>query len=185
MQAQQAYFLDFLQGKRPFVIPIYQRKYSWEKEHCEQLWNDIIQCGENDLIPIHFIGSVVFVESSQYFPTTETPLLLIDGQQRVTSETLLLAALANTLLNADEPFTGFSKIKIQHYYLINPLENGEKRFKLLLSETDRTTLMALVDGNEPESNNFSTRIKENYDYFKKQIDENQSKLVALCKGLKN
>lgn len=182
MQAQQANFLEFLQGKRPFVIPIYQRKYSWEKEHCEQLWNDIIQCGENDLIPIHFIGSVVFVESSQYLKTTQTPLLLIDGQQRVTSVTLLLSAVAESI-ESTEPFDGFTKSKIRNRYLIDPDETGEKRFKLLLSETDKTTLMALVEGKEPDKNNFSIRVKENYDFFKKQIENNQSKLASLCKGL--
>ena len=182
MQAQQANFLEFLQGKRPFVIPIYQRKYSWEKEHCEQLWNDIIQCGENDLIPIHFIGSVVFVESSQYLKTTQTPLLLIDGQQRVTSVTLLLSAVAESI-ESTEPFDGFTKSKIRNRYLIDPDEIGEKRFKLLLSETDKTTLMDLVEGKEPDKNNFSIRVKENYDFFKKQIESNRSKLASLCKGL--
>jgi uncharacterized protein with ParB-like and HNH nuclease domain len=61
MQAKQINFLQFLQGVKQFVIPIYQRTYSWKKGECEQLWNDILKVAQNDTIPTHFLGSIVYV----------------------------------------------------------------------------------------------------------------------------
>jgi uncharacterized protein with ParB-like and HNH nuclease domain len=95
---------------------------------------------------------------------------VIDGQQRLTTVTLLLSALADVLgelpEDQDEPFDGFSPAKIRQYYLTNPLEKKEKRFKLLLSDTDRATLMAVVDPSvavaPPEP---SIRIQENHTFF--------------------
>ncbi|MGB4498208.1 MAG: DUF262 domain-containing protein [Methylococcaceae bacterium] len=181
MQAKQAKLLDLLKNSPQFVIPIYQRNYSWTEKECRQLWKDVIRCGKSEHIPIHFIGSVVYVESGQYQVTNQKSLLVIDGQQRLTSITLLLSALAKAVENT-EPVNGFSQIKIRHYYLLNPLEEGERRFKLLLSKNDKETLTALVEGeNLPQ--NFSIRVNENYLLFQKWIDENKEDITTLCLGL--
>lgn len=181
MQAKQAKLLDLLKNSPQFVIPIYQRNYSWTEKECRQLWKDIVRCGESEHIPIHFIGSVVYVESGQYQVTTQSSLLVIDGQQRLTSITLLLAALAETIGDT-EPFEGFTQIEIQQNYLLNHLKKDERRFKLLLSETDKTTLMAFVEMKKTPDN-YSVRITENYSFFKSWIESDKSKLVTICKGL--
>ncbi len=181
MKATEARLLDFLKKSPQFVIPIYQRTYSWTEKECRQLWDDIVRCGRNDRIPVHFIGSIVYVESGLSQVTHQAPLLVIDGQQRLTTVTLLLAALAEAV-GETEPFDGFSKRKIRNYYLVNPEEIDERHFKLLLSQTDKATLTALVGGQlQPE--NFSLRVAENFNSFQKWIKSGAVELSALCKGL--
>ncbi|GAA8288699.1 hypothetical protein HpNP124_08220 [Helicobacter pylori] len=94
MEAKEATLLGFFKENQnnQFVIPIYQRLYSWKKEQCEQLWDDIIKIGGNDKMNGHFIGSILYARVDD---THSSPLLIIDGQQRLTTITLLLIALRN------------------------------------------------------------------------------------------
>src|SRR5271167_1443119 len=119
MRAIEAALLPFLKRSPQFVIPIYQRTYSWSEKECQQLWDDIIRCGKNDRILVHFIGSIVYVESGLSQVTHQAPLLVIDGQQRLTTVSLLLAALAKAI-GDDEIVDGFSARKLRNYYLLNP-----------------------------------------------------------------
>lgn len=181
MKATEAKLLDFLKKSPQFVIPIYQRTYSWTEKECRQLWDDIVRCGSSDKIAVHFIGSIVYVESGLSQVTHQAPLLVIDGQQRLTSVSLLLAALAHAVCE-DEPFDGFSQRKIRNYYLLNPEETGERHFKLLLSQTDKASLKAIVSDGEPPLQP-SLRINANYEAFKRWIAEGKVDLATLCRGL--
>ncbi len=147
MKATEATLLAFLKKSPQFVIPIYQRTYSWTEKECRQLWDDIVRAGSNDSITVHFVGSIVYIETGLSQVTHQAPLLVIDGQQRLTTVTLLIAALAEALGDT-EPIDGFSARKLRNYYLVNPEESGERHYKLLLSQTDKTSLTALVGGNE-------------------------------------
>src|SRR5476649_949751 len=102
MKATEARLLDFLKRSPQFVIPIYQRTYSWAERECRQLWNDILRTGSNDSVSAHFVGSIVYIEKGLYQVSSQSPLLVIDGQQRLTTLTLLLAALAEALDKLDE-----------------------------------------------------------------------------------
>ena len=93
MKATEAKFLDFLKKSPQFVIPIYQRTYSWTERECRQLWDDIVRTGSNDAISAHFVGSIVYIEKGLYQVSSQSPLLVIDGQQRLTTVTLILEAL--------------------------------------------------------------------------------------------
>src|SRR5438552_18971870 len=137
MKATEAKLLDFLKKSPQFVIPIYQRTYSWTEKECRQLWDDIVRTGSNDAVSAHFVGSIVYIEKGLYQVSSQSPLLVIDGQQRLTTVSLLLEALARALGEA-EPLDGFSSKKLRNYYLLNPLEDGERRYKLVLSQTDKT-----------------------------------------------
>ena len=97
MKATEARLLDFLKKSPQFVIPIYQRTYSWTLKECQQLWDDVLRSGSNDAVSVHFVGSIVYVETGLSQVTHQSPLLVIDGQQRLTTVTLLLAALASAL----------------------------------------------------------------------------------------
>ena len=79
MKATEAALLQFLKKSPQFVIPIYQRTYSWTDRECEQLWEDIMRAGRDDEVPAHFVGSVVYIEQGVYQVTSQTPLLVIDG----------------------------------------------------------------------------------------------------------
>ncbi|WP_139541878.1 DUF262 and DUF1524 domain-containing protein [Helicobacter pylori] len=184
MKADAMKLLDFI-GKsqeKQFVIPIYQRVYSWGKEHCEQLWDDIIKTGGNDQIEGHFIGSIVFVHDGIY-TTNYNELLIIDGQQRLTTITLLLIALRDHLNDEDEFLEKFSRQKIQNRYLINSDEKGDKKFKLILSEPDRDTLLSLIDKNKRKPSEPSLKIVENFKLFEEWIRKNTNKLETIFKGL--
>ncbi len=184
MKADAIKLLDFI-GKsqeKQFVIPIYQRVYSWEKEQCEQLWDDIVKTGGNDQMNGHFIGSIVFVQDGIY-TTSHNELLIIDGQQRLTTITLLLIALRNYLNDEDEFLEKFSRQKIQNRYLINSDEKGDKKFKLFLSEPDRDTLLSLIDKDRRKPSEPSLKIVENFKLFEEWIRKNTDKLKTIFKGL--
>ncbi len=184
MKADAMKLLDFI-GKsqeKQFVIPIYQRMYSWEKEHCEQLWDDIIKTGGNDQIEGHFIGSIVFVHDGIY-TTNYNELLIIDGQQRLTTITLLFIALRNHSSDEVKILEKFSCQKIENRYLINRDEDGDKKFRLILSESDKDTLLFLIDKNKREPSEPSLKIMENFKLFEKWISKNTDKLETIFKGL--
>ncbi|GAA7200928.1 GmrSD restriction endonuclease domain-containing protein [Helicobacter pylori] len=184
MDAKAMKLLDFISKsqEKQFVIPIYQRVYSWEKEQCKQLWDDIIKTGGNDQIEGHFIGSIVFVHDGIY-STSHNELLIIDGQQRLTTITLLLTALRDHLNDEDEFLEKFSRQKIQNRYLINSDEKGDKKFRLILSESDKDTLLSLIDKNKRKPSEPSSKIMENFELFKEWIRKNADKLETIFKGL--
>lgn len=181
MKATEARLLDFLKRSQQFVIPIYQRTYSWTLEQCRQLWEDVMRAGQRDDIPAHFIGSVVYIEQGLYQVSGISPLLVIDGQQRLTTAMLLLEALSRHL-GENEVIDGFSAMKLRNYYLLNPYESGERNYKLLLTQTDKESLLALIR-QKPLPENCSLRVRENFEYFYDQISKLHGDFMALCQGL--
>ena len=181
MRADATKFLNFLHKANQFVIPIYQRNYSWDEKQCQQLWEDILRVGSNESIPLHFVGSIVYVHSSQSTVAVSAPLLVIDGQQRLTTLTILLEALARTL-GENEPLDGFSEKKIRNKYLSNPDENDERHYKLLLSDTDKDSLMALIRGADLPKNH-SLRIKENFEFFTEKLSDKNTSIEQVCRGI--
>jgi uncharacterized protein with ParB-like and HNH nuclease domain/predicted transport protein len=181
MKATEAKLLEFLRKSPQFVIPIYQRTYSWTEGECRQLWEDIVRCGKDDRIAVHFIGSIVYIESGLSQVSHQAPLLVIDGQQRLTTVSLLLAALAETV-GDEEPFDGFTARKIRNYFLLNSEEKGDRHYKLLLSQTDKASLTALVAQTELPHNR-SLRVTDNYGFFKSWLASSKGDLPTICKGI--
>ena len=181
MKAKETMILEFLQNSSQFIIPIYQRTYSWELEQCQQLWDDVTRAGKSDSASVHFVGSIVYVADGLSTVSLQAPLLVIDGQQRLTTITLMLKALHDSL-GDKEPLEGFSAEKIQSRYLTRHLEKGEKYFKLLLSQTDDETLRAIIQEREAPADP-SVRILENYSFFKTEITSLKGDLEALCRGI--
>lgn len=181
MKATEAKLLAFLQKSPQFVIPIYQRTYSWTDKQCRQLWDDILRAGSSDTIAVHFIGSIVYVEQGLSQVTHQAPLLVIDGQQRLTTVSLLIEALARALGDG-EPLDGFSPAKLRHYYLSNPLESGDRYFKLLLSQTDNASLKAVIKNTE-QPQEPSLRVTQNFDLFTELLAGQKGDLTPVCRGL--
>ncbi|WP_187891376.1 DUF262 and DUF1524 domain-containing protein [Helicobacter pylori] len=181
MDAKATTLLGFFEENQnnQFVIPIYQRLYSWKKEQCEQLWDDIIKIGGNDKMNGHFIGSILYVRNGN---THSSPLLIIDGQQRLTTITLLCIALRNHLSDEVKILEKFSR-KETESYLINSNKDGDKKFRLILSESDKDTLLSLIDENKRKPSEPSVKIMENFKLFEKWISENTDKLETIFKGL--
>lgn len=169
MKATETNLLKFLKEPKQFIIPIYQRTYSWKKEQCQQLWNDIITAAKDETISGHFLGSLVYIESGLYQVSSLPQLLIIDGQQRLTTICLLLTALGKAIEGSDTEIN-ITRRKIDNYYLFNNQEEDEDRYKLLLTQSDRETYIHLIENRElPEK--YSQQIKDNYDFFVNQIQK--------------
>ncbi len=174
MKADATPLLNFIKGnqKNQLVIPIYQRVYSWEKEQCKQLWDDIIKIGGNDKMDRHFIGSILYVLDG--ITHSDNVLLIIDGQQRLTTITLLLTALRDHWSDKCK--------EIENHYLINSNKDGDKKFRLILSESDKDTLLYLIDKDKRKPSELSLKIVENFKLFEEWVS-NTDKLETIFKGL--
>ncbi len=174
MDAGATTLLEFIKDnqKNQLVIPIYQRLYSWEKEQCKQLWDDIIKIGGNDKMDRHFIGFILYVLDG--ITHSDNVLLIIDGQQRLTTITLLLIALRDHWSD--------KRKEIENHYLINSDEKGDKKFRLILSESDKDTLLSLIDKDRRKPSEPSSKIVENFKLFEEWVS-NTDKLETIFKGL--
>jgi len=179
MKASSNNLLSIIKGPRQFVIPIYQRTYSWDIPQCNQLLNDILRISRDSSVQGHFIGSIVYFQESIHTVSDVPKLLVIDGQQRLTTISLLIMAIADFIKdNNIEIDTNFTKL--QNYYLINPEEDNELRYKLLLTRRDKETYINLLKG-IPQIDGLSLRIMENYNFFKSKI--NSENAVAIYSGV--
>ncbi len=183
MKADATPLLKFIKDnqKNQLVIPIYQRVYSWEKKQCKELLDDIVKAGGSNQIKGHFIGSILYVLDG--ITHSDNILLIVDGQQRLTTITLLLTALRDRLNDEYEFLEKFSHQKIQNDYLINSDKDGDKRFRLILSESDKDTLLSLIDKDRRKPSEPSSKIVENFKLFEEWISKNTDKLETIFKGL--
>src|SRR2546421_3877935 len=183
MKAVENQFLTFLNGKKHFIIPIYQRTYSWTREQCEQLWNDIVRTATDKEVTSHFVGSIVYIQHGLFMAGGVMPLLVIDGQQRLTTLSLLLIALAKAARDSTVPL-GMSHEDIYDSYLINKYSRDEQRYKLLLTQGDKDTLIALTD--DPDHAKLilpANRLLENYLYFENRIRQGSVDPFTLYAGI--
>ena len=154
-----------------FVIPVYQRNYDWTEKHCKVLLNDIIEAGKNK--KEHFIGSIVYVNDNK--PATSVKeLIVVDGQQRLTTITLIYLRLYRLLDGiGNEPL----KNKIYKQYLINEFANTpDKKIKLKPTANNDKALKHIYD-NVKISHNEKSNIIDNYTYFENNIIGNNYKEV--------
>ena len=161
MDACKGNIYEILNGNKQFLIPVYQRYYSWDIEQCTRLWNDIVEMQKKGKVG-HFIGSIVNI-AEQAMPTGVQKYMIIDGQQRMTSLSLLLLALRDyAIKNPDD--TTINARRIDNMLLKNEYEGGDERYKLLLTETDRDILMRLVE-EKPIPDGTRSRLLDNYKFW--------------------
>lgn len=175
MRTDQEELWKSLENTQQIIVPIYQRKYSWKPHECKQLWDDIIQAANNNESKSYFIGTMVYVIDTTN-PSNVSRYHVIDGQQRLTSIFLLLAAFRN-FLDRSKNHT-ITKEEI-HSLLINKFKPDQK-YKLILTKSDDNTLKCIIDGEDyPEDP--SIMIKNNFEYFEEMVTQVEPKL--LCDGL--
>jgi len=179
LKAQDIQFFKLLQGSKQFIIPIYQRTYSWGVKQCRQLLSDIEKIGKSEDFSGHFLGSIVYIQEHHQTTSDVPKLLVIDGQQRLTTISILLTALANAIENSDAELSVSAK-KIRNLYLFNSEEEDEKYFKLILTQNDKDTLLQLQKSKDFLAKE-SVRIAENYDYFLKALAKMD--LETIYRGL--
>ncbi len=182
MKATETLLANLLKGPRQFLIPIYQRRYSWDEEQCRQLWEDVLRVA-NDEYPAHFVGSVVYVEHGLYQATAVPQLLVIDGQQRLTTFTLMVEAIARAIGDGEPTqTTEITARKLRNYFLFNPEEDGDLRYKLQLSEADAQTLRAILD-QKPFPEVPANRLVDNFALFQHFIAEAAVAPEVIYRGL--
>ncbi len=180
MKAVEAHLLPFLRGTQQLRIPIYQRTYSWTRSQVDQLWRDILRVAQ-DPAPSHFIGSIVYIQDKMAPMSAIPELLVIDGQQRLTTLTLLIIALRRAIKASPADYDVTAE-ELDDYYLRNPHGKDQLRYKLLLTQRDHDTLRALLNDLEPPTHG-SSRIVENYRFLEEQFNRPGVDLNAVYHGL--
>ena len=170
MKAIDFPFTKIINGTTQFVIPVFQRDYTWDAEtQCAQLWRDVLRASRTSGERGHFLGSIVYIATGDSLAGF-TRWMLIDGQQRLTTLTLLLAALRDHI--SETKWSGGENDptpkRIDAYFLKNVQEEGDREQKLVLRRHDQATLRAIVDGKEPP-HEASDHIRDNYNYFREQL----------------
>lgn len=168
MDARKGNIYEILNGNKQFLIPVYQRYYSWDIEQCKRLWNDIVEMQKKGKVG-HFVGSIVNI-AEQAMPTGVQKYMIIDGQQRMTTLSLLLLALRDYAINNPEDTT-INARRIDNM-LKNEYESGDERYKLLLTETDRDILMRLVE-EKPIPDDTRSKLLDNYKFFAGKIADKE------------
>ncbi len=169
MDARKGNIYEILNGNKQFLIPVYQRFYSWDTIQCKRLWNDIVEMQKEGKVG-HFVGSIVNI-AEQAMPTGVQKFMIIDGQQRMTTLTLLLLALRNYAIKNPDDST-INARRIDNMLLKNEYEDGDERYKMLLTETDRDILISLIEGKQIMEDTRS-RLIENYNFFVSKIADKE------------
>jgi uncharacterized protein with ParB-like and HNH nuclease domain len=178
MKATETVFKNFLtQNKTQFVIPVYQRNYDWTTTECKQLLEDIIEVGsKKNSDDTHFIGSIVFIHDGVYTSSDVKQLVIIDGQQRLTTMTLLYLALYRFALDNDMEEKA---AEINETILINRfVKEDSSKLKLKQTDVNAKAFRYLMNENKPSDYNEYSRIIDNYNHFFNALDkDNYSTII--------
>lgn len=179
MKASETRVEDFLSNtKTQFVIPVYQRNYDWSLSQCKQLLNDIFEIGSNRDSDVHFIGSIVYVHDDVYTSSRIKELTIIDGQQRLTTLTLIYLVLYRIAIELEDD--AFSA-EINETYLINKFASDEEKLKLRPTEKNNEALRYLYRGHHGEEYREYSKLIDNFNFFREEISEDNYEYVL--KGL--
>lgn len=184
MKAGEATLQKILNTSRQFIIPIFQRNFSWEKKQFKQLWTDIQRASKFTRERTHFIGSIVYIDMGTPAGRPQQ-LMLIDGQQRLTTLSLLLCALKRYVQKNNVETNLIKTKKIDNQFLLNSDEMGDDKYKLLLNAQDRETYIKLLEQTEFTVNTPSKRIMNCYEYFYQQIEKCADDLNSIFLGILN
>ena len=161
-----------------FAIPVYQRNYDWTLFQCKQLLHDIVETGKNDKTNAHFIGSIVYVHDDVYTASGLTELTIIDGQQRLTTITLIYVALYRLAKELDNQML---VNRIHKTYLINEFAPEAEKLKLKPTENNKDALRYILNSANDEEFKEYSKIIENFNYFKSII--NKENFDTIQRGL--
>lgn len=190
MKVDNHSFISMLEQTLQFTIPLYQRRYSWEKEQCKQLWKDIIALTKNENKSInHFMGSLVDVGEVNS-STGMQKYCIVDGQQRLTTVMILLIALRDyckkTFSTADKTYRCISEKLLKNTYKDDP-----DCWKLLLLSEDQIIFKDLIDNDGDNTKlikdkNYSTsRLIINYQYFQNKLEHTKLDPEVLYQSISN
>ncbi len=200
MEATNGKIKDFFDGKKQHIIPIHQRKYSWNKnDECKQLFDDILKIGNTDPVKNevtgkleeidYYVGAMVFKDITE---SQITKRVVEDGQQRITSITLLVLGMIDRMKNQPRlcAIDGINDVEeLIETYIVNKYSKGDEYYKLILNDSDKNDLKDLIDmvlSNEKItakmiSSHKSSKIFANFGFFRGKINKNN--INSLYRGL--
>lgn len=179
MKGSETKLLEYMEGaKKRFVIPVYQRNYDWKTENCKQLYDDLIRVVKKKRSS-HFFGSMV----SSYQPNGRyTEYLVIDGQQRLTTVSLLLLAMFRLIKEGKViPNTETMAQEIYEDYLVDKHQPKETRVKLKPVKNDRSAFEKLFDVEDEKDK--QSNLTYNYEYFYNRIQKEEISIEELYDAL--
>lgn len=161
MKGEDKKLIRFFEGAdKRFIIPLYQRNYDWEIKHCRHLFSDLVKLHEEGR-KSHFFGSIVTGRANDY----NDDYLVIDGQQRITTISLLLIAMVNAARRGDLPCEDHRKIdKIYKTYIVDEYQDNERKVKLKPIKNDMKSFDALIY-EEPDKYVRNSNVTRNYEFF--------------------
>ncbi|MFQ5788199.1 MAG: DUF262 domain-containing protein [Thermodesulfobacteriota bacterium] len=162
MQAKETKLQEIIEGTKQYVIPLFQRSYSWGKKEWEILWNDLVELSEMENPRTHFIGSIVNMPTISV-PEGVSKYLLIDGQQRLTTIFIILTLLRDISRQNGE--TEFAE-EINNTLIVNPYKKDLDFFKLLPTQVDRVNFQDLVRGRLNDNN---CQLSKAYNFFDRKL----------------
>jgi len=168
MQASETKLQQVIEGTKQYLVPLFQRPYSWKKSEWEALWNDLVELCEAENPRPHFMGSIVTMPTTS-LPEGVSKYLLIDGQQRLTTVFILLSALRDIAKNSEKKLAA----EINDRFLTNPYEDGFDYYKLQPTQVDRSSFYEII---KSESQIEQTAISECYKFFFKKLRQKQASL---------
>ncbi|TDO28797.1 DUF262 domain-containing protein [Sediminibacterium goheungense] len=175
MQAKETKLQDIIEGTKQYLIPLFQRTYSWTTKEWEVLWKDLVELNNMENPRTHFIGSIVNMPTISV-PEGVAKYLLIDGQQRLTTIFVLLTLLRN---RAREIQNQEFAEEINNTLLVNPYKKDGDFFKLMPTQVDRETYQNLINGTPNDEENQLTRAYTFFDKKLKQVEIEPEKLKKI------
>ncbi len=168
---------------KQFSVPIYQRRYSWTEKQCTTLWNDIIKLSDKEGNVGHFIGSIVcYQQNDEDLPGEIKVKIVIDGQQRLTTLSLIMLAMIRSYERLGEEGVKIAK-SIKRQYILNEEYTGEDRYKLIPTYEDKETYFAIVNKLERELKNPSTQMLDNFNLFCEYLSDDEKMLKKIYSGI--
>ncbi len=174
MKASETNLQEIIEGTKQYIIPMFQRTYSWEQKHWKQLWEDIIDLIEDNENQSHFIGSVVSIPVNTNTHGVQQ-FLVIDGQQRLTTLLILLAAVRDVAKKQEN--INLAE-EIQHTLLLNSYKSGEEVYKFLPTQIDKSYFKRVINS-EVSNNPTDSRIIKAYWFFYDIINREVNELSIL------
>lgn len=161
MEASPARVIQYFNGEKQNLIPLFQRPYTWADNNWQTLWDDLMVQYEEGETGTHFMGAIVSVPARST-PVGVSKYLIIDGQQRLTTVSILLCALRDGL-------DSNSASRIQEVYLTNRFRDLEDTLKFVPTQADRDVYRAMVLDRQIPENNKDVRMAAAYHFFKNQV----------------
>lgn len=171
MKASETKFQPIVEGTKQYLVPLFQRAYSWTQKEWEVLWEDLLYLAENERPRTHFIGSIVTMQAISV-PEGVNKFLLIDGQQRLTTIFILITLLRDEAKRTDEELAN----ELQQTMLVNPFKKGDDYYKLLPTQTDRQPYYHLIKGEDLRGESL---LFECYRFFSRKLKQTDQDIRTL------